>query len=120
MKKYEVGDIVEGIVTGVEDYGIFLSIDREVSGLVHISEISDSYVRNVSNYAKINDIICAKVLAVDPITKKLKLTIKELNHLSDNGQNFGIKETGLGFGELAEALPIWIQEKEEEIENSEK
>ena len=115
MKKYEVGDIVEGIVTGIEDYGIFLSIDKDVSGLVHISEISDSYVRSVSNYAKINDIICAKVLSFDPVTKKLKLTIKELNRSTGNSQNSGIKETGVGFGELAETLPIWIKEKEEEL-----
>ena len=115
MEKYEVGDIVEGTVTGIEDYGIFLSIDKDVSGLIHISEISDSYVKNVSNYAKINDIICAKVLSFDPVTKKLKLTIKEMNRSTGNSQNSGIKETGVGFGELAETLPIWIKEKEEEL-----
>jgi len=120
MEKYEVGDIVEGTVTGIEDYGIFLSIDKDVSGLIHISEISDSYVKNVSNYAKINDIISAKVLSFDQVTKKLKLTIKELNHSAENNQKPRIKETGLGFGELAEALPIWIKEKEEELEKQQK
>ena len=120
MEKYEVGDIVEGTVTGIEDYGIFLSIDKDVSGLIHISEISDSYVKNVSNYAKINDIISAKVLSFDQDKKKLKLTIKELNHSTENNQNPRIKETGLGFGELAEALPIWIKEKEEELEKQQK
>ena len=112
---YKVGMTVYGQVTGIKPYGAFMKFDDGVTGLIHISEISDSYVKNVSNYAKINDIICAKVLSFDPVTKKLKLTIKELNRSTGNSQNSGIKETGVGFGELAETLPIWIKEKEEEL-----
>jgi len=47
MKKYNVGDVVEGKVTGVENYGIFLLINDEITGLIHISELSDSFVRDV-------------------------------------------------------------------------
>ena len=119
MTRYNVGDIVEGVVTGIENYGIFLSVGGDVSGLIHISEISDSYVRNISSYAKVNDIIYARVLEFDPVNKKLKLTIKGFNYLDGESQSNGIKETGLGFEKLSEALPRWIREKETQIKNSE-
>lgn len=120
MMKYAVGDIIEGTVTGIESYGIFLSIDENVSGLIHISEISDSYVRNIFDCAKINDVICAKVLDFDSTGKKLKLTIKDFNCLDGSVGNVRIQETGLGFGKLAKALPFWIKEKMNEIQNDEK
>ena len=63
MKNYSEGDIVTGIVTGIEDYGIFLSFDNNKSGLVHISEISNSFVKNVNDYANINDSLTVKILS---------------------------------------------------------
>ena len=119
MTKYVVGDVVEGIVTGIESYGIFLSIDKVVSGLIHISEISDSYVRNISDYAKINDILRAKIIDIDPTGKRLKLTIKGLEDFNSSIKDFGIKENGRGFCGLAELLPNWISEKKAELEKAE-
>ena len=45
MLKYDKGKIVTGQVTGIEKYGIFVSLDEFYSGLIHISEISDGFVR---------------------------------------------------------------------------
>ena len=44
MKKYKYGEIVTGYVTGIEKYGVFVSLDEYYSGLIHISEISEKYV----------------------------------------------------------------------------
>ena len=52
-KEYKKGNIVTGCVTGIEKYGIFVSLDNYYSGLVHISEISDSFVRNINDYVNI-------------------------------------------------------------------
>ena len=52
MGKYKVNDIVEGLVTGITEYGIFVSLDEYYSGLIHISEISDNFVRDINNFVK--------------------------------------------------------------------
>ena len=46
MNQYKKGEIVTGCVTGIEKYGIFVSLDDYYSGLIHISEISSFFVKN--------------------------------------------------------------------------
>ena len=50
MSKYENGKIVTGCVTGIENYGIFVSLDEYYSGLIHISEISHGFVKDVHDF----------------------------------------------------------------------
>lgn len=113
MKKYKEGDIITGTVTGVEDYGIFLSFDDK-SGLIHISEISDSFVKNVADYASIGDSITAKILSVDE-NSHYKLSIKCLEETKKN-DNHPISETKSGFTNLKKQLPTWIDETVAELE----
>lgn len=115
MKKYKIGDIVKGKVTGIEDYGIFLLVDEEVTGLIHISEISDSFVRNVADYAEIGEVIKAEVIDYDEDNKKLKLSIKNDHYKRRNKKNVPIKETKSGFASIAKQLDIWIEDKEKEM-----
>ena len=114
MKTFKVGDIVTGIVTGIEDYGIFLSFDDNQSGLIHISEISDSFVKNVSDYANVNDSITAKVLSIED-GGHYKLSLKELQNSEKNGIH-SIIETKSGFSSLKEKLPEWIENAYKEVE----
>ena len=46
MENYEVGSIVKGEVTGIESYGIFVKIDDNTNGLIHISEIANRYIHS--------------------------------------------------------------------------
>lgn len=78
MKKYYPGNIVEGKVIGIKPYGVFVSIDKEFVGLLHISEISDSYVSNIDKIVNIGDIVKTKILDVDYLNKKVKLSMKAL------------------------------------------
>ena len=50
--QYKIGDIVQGCVTGIEKYGVFVNLDEYYTGLIHISEVSDLYVRNVNDYER--------------------------------------------------------------------
>ena len=114
MNNYHEGDIVTGVVTGVEDYGIFLSFGDNQSGLIHISEISDSFVKNVNDYAKVNDSITVKILSVDE-DGHYKLSIKELEgNLKQGGRR--ISETKKGFSTLEKKLPEWIDEAYNNLE----
>lgn len=110
MEKYQKNEVVEGLVTGVENYGIFVSLDEYYSGLIHISEISDDYVKNINNYVNIGETIKVRVLDTDDDTFHVKLSIKNLNYRIRRN-NSKIIETGSGFEILKKSLNSWIEEK---------
>ena len=120
MLKYKIGDIVTGKVTGIEQYGIFLLIDDSITGLIHISEITDSFVRNIHDYVDMNEMIRAKVIGIDSDSDKLKLSIKNFDYSDNRNKNVKIEETKTGFDHLENQLPQWISDKMEELEKSEK
>ena len=110
MEKYYKDEIVEGLVTGIEEYGIFVSLDEYYSGLIHISEISDKYVNDIGNYVNIGETIRVRVLDSDDDSFHVKLSIKNLKYRLDSPKT-GIKETGSGFEVLRKSLNMWIEDK---------
>ena len=73
----EVGGVVEGVVTGITNFGAFVELPGGKVGLVHISEVADVYVRDVKDFLKEQDRIKVKVLSVDD-RGKIGLSIKQL------------------------------------------
>ena len=114
MSKYKCGEIVTGYVTGIEKYGIFVCIDDEIDGLIHISEITKSYVRNINDYAKVGEVIRAKVIEEEN-NKQLKLSIKDVDYRITRKKSTKIDETEKGFSTLIIMLNKWIDKKIEEI-----
>ena len=115
MAKYEKDKIVTGYVTGIEKYGIFVNLDEYYSGLIHISEISTNFVRNVNDYVNIGETIKMKIVAVDEKNHKVKLTIKNLDYRINKKKRAKIVETEHGFSTLNNNLSTWICNKIEEI-----
>mgnify|MGYP004460215973 CR=1 FL=1 len=115
MTKYRKGDIVTGCVTGIENYGIFIGLDEYYSGLIHISEISNSFVKNISDYVNIGETIKVKVIECDDENFHLKLSIKDIDYRFTKKKRVKIKETESGFSTLRIKLNEWILEKEQEI-----
>lgn len=113
---YKVSDIVKGQVSGIEKYGIFVNFEGPYSGLIHISEISSGYVKEVKDYVDVGEEIYCKIIDVDSETKHLKLSIKDINYKTD-GSSQMTSELAKGFNPLKEQLPIWTKEKLEEINN---
>jgi predicted RNA-binding protein with RPS1 domain len=112
MTKFKKGKIVDGTVTGIESYGIFVSCDEYYSGLIHISEISHGFVKNVADYVKVGDIIKVEILDVDTEQSQLKLSIKNIDYRKKGEpRKRKINETPLGFTTLKDNLPIWIDKK---------
>lgn len=72
----EVGQIVEGKVTGITKYGAFVSIDEKTTGMVHISEVARSYVTDIREFIKENDVVKMKVLTIGE-DGKISLSIKQ-------------------------------------------
>lgn len=73
-----VGDIIEGVVTGITPFGAFVSMPGNVTGLVHISEVADAYVKDVKDYLKEQDKVKVKVINIDP-KGKIGLSVKQAN-----------------------------------------
>lgn len=58
----EVGSKVEGKVTGITHFGAFVELPGGETGLVHISEIADNYVKDVNDFLKIDDVVTVKII----------------------------------------------------------
>lgn len=121
--KYQIGQIVEGTVTGIQPYGVFVSVDAENAGLVHISELSDGFVRDVTLFVNVGDKIKVKVLDIDEKTRQMRLSLKALNppSLRKERKHMGsvsrIPNTKIGFDSLAKQLPGWIESAKKEIKH---
>lgn len=72
----DVGSIVEGTVVKITHYGAFVELSEGKSGLVHISEIADTYVKDVRDYLKEQERVKVKVLGVNE-RGKLDLSVKQ-------------------------------------------
>ena len=114
MNSFEVGDIIKGQVTGIENYGIFININAEFNGLIHISEISENFVKDINDFVKIGETIYCRILGVDEENCNLKLSIKNINYKARKGKG-KFNETVRGFSPLKDNLDNWITEKLEEI-----
>ncbi|RPF48343.1 S1 RNA binding domain protein [Hydrogenoanaerobacterium saccharovorans] len=71
----EVGKIVEGKVTGITKFGAFVELPGGKTGMVHISEVATTYVNEISDYIKENQMVKVKVLSISP-EGKVSLSIK--------------------------------------------
>lgn len=116
MTKYNKDNVVVGYVTGIEKYGIFVNLDEYYSGLIHISEISSNFVRDVNDYVNIGETIKMKILEVDEENHHVKLSIKNIDYRMEKKKRNKIIETTRGFSTLKEQLNIWINDKIKEIE----
>ena len=117
MGQYKVGKIVKGNITGVEKYGIFVNLDNFYSGLIHISEVSNDFVKDINKYGEVGETIFVKVLEVDEDTNHVKLSIKDINYRATRRSAMSkIEEMGNGFLPLMNSLGYWIDEKMKEFE----
>ena len=82
MSKVKVGDIVECVVTGVQTYGAFVLIDNCINGLIHISEISKGYVRNIEDFVRVGDTLFVKVIELDEENLRAKVSLKEIREVN--------------------------------------
>lgn len=71
-----VGDIVEGKVTGITNFGVFVEIGEGKTGMVHISEVAQTYVNQISDFVAVGDVVKAKVLTISE-DGKVSLSIKK-------------------------------------------
>ena len=113
--KYQIGDLIIGKITSVKPYALFLSFEGGSNGLLHISELSDSYIRDIEKYGSVGDEIKVKVISIDEANGFLRVSYKRVpeeerfsTHV--NEARIYLEEKEKDFSELEKKLPIWIEE----------
>jgi len=77
-KRYHLGSRVEGKVTNVTDFGVFVELENDIEGLIHVSELSKEKVQDPSDFVTLGETVSALVINVDPKERKIGLSIRSL------------------------------------------
>lgn len=119
MIEYKVGEILTVIVLGSQPYGLFVrpENDDKVTGLIHISEISYDFVKDVAKVAEVGEKITAKILDYDKNTLHLKLSMKALQNrtrfktkIHGQRKNKVDEKELIDFTPLEKKLTEWVNE----------
>lgn len=102
-----VGDIVNGKITNILGYGAFVSVD-DYDGLIHISEFSDNFVRNIEDFVKVGQVVRLRIIEIDEENKRMKLSFKQIH--KTRGIKCKVPEYQIGFKTLKDHLNEWIEE----------
>lgn len=116
VKTYKTGEKLTGKVTGIQPYGAFVELDENTQGLVHISEITYGFVKDINDYISVGEEVEVKVLEVDETSGKISLSIRALQEAPETKNDkprkslqAHVKERDAeGFNSLKEKLQDWI------------
>lgn len=118
---YKIGMVVEGVVTGIQPYGAFVSLDTQTQGLIHISEVKSGYIKNIRETLTIGEKIKIKIIDIDEYSKKISLSLRAMqyqpNELSYRRKVFYTNpKHKIGFSDLDESMPKWVEEALKELQ----
>jgi small subunit ribosomal protein S1 len=80
LQKYKSGDVVEGTIVGVVDFGVFIRFDDDLEGLIHISEIAWKKIEDPRKDYKIGHKVKAKIIDIDKNSSRVTLSIKQMSN----------------------------------------
>ncbi|MBI5723742.1 MAG: 30S ribosomal protein S1 [Planctomycetes bacterium] len=86
---YMPGQIVQGKVTKITNFGVFVELEDELEGLLHVSELSDQKVENPKDVVKVADVLEVKILRVDTEDRKIGLSLKRAQWAAEEGAGAG-------------------------------
>jgi small subunit ribosomal protein S1 len=113
--KYRPGTRVKGKVSSVTDFGIFLEVEEGIEGLVHVSELSHEKLPTPKGFANVGDELEAVVLNVDPVERKIALSIKSLQSVLDKAELASYMESqGEATSNLGDLLKEGLKKNEEQ------
>lgn len=118
--EFQIGDIMVGEVTGIQPYGAFIRFPNEESGLIHISEISSFFVRNVADYVKVGQHVRVKIIDIVQEKEMYRLSLKQVaERRRQNIRKIAVETlpsrkkkvtiSKVDFAPLKEKLPEWIE-----------
>ncbi len=117
--KIEVDQIIEGKVTGIQPYGAFVALNDDIQGLVHISEVTHGYVKDINEHLTVGDNINVKVLNIDEKNQKVSLSIRATEEAPKQQKQVNRKQPTItqqqddgsaGFNSLKDKLEEWLKQ----------
>lgn len=112
--EYKIGMVLEGKVTGIQNYGVFVSLDDNTQGLIHISELKHSYIKNIHDEIRVGQKIKVKIIDIDEYTKKISLSKRALDvnipYRYNKKQYFTNQKKKIGFNSIARNLNHWVKQ----------
>jgi small subunit ribosomal protein S1 len=84
--RFKVGDLVKGTVAKIASFGAFVSLDGDIDGLIHISQLSEEHVERVKDVLKVGDEVEARVIKVDKVERRIGLSIKAVDYSEEELQ----------------------------------
>jgi len=123
--EYEINSVVVGEVTGIQSYGAFVRLSNGEEGMIHISEISPYFVRNINQFVEIGQQVKVKIidivrdknlyrLSLKQATNRTRQNVRKLN--SPSKKRYKIPKDQQDFSVLEAKLPEWIEEGLKEME----
>lgn len=122
-EKFEAGQVLEGKVTGIQPYGAFVALNDETQGLVHISEVTHGYVKDINEHLTVGDTVNVKILNVDEEKNKVSLSIRATEEAPVKREKAPKKnkpavqqqqdDGSAGFNTLKGKLEEWIEQSKE-------
>lgn len=79
--KYQPGEVVTGKVTKITNFGVFVELEPELEGLLHVSELADQKIENPETFVKVGDELEVRILRIDPVDRKIGLSRKTSGEL---------------------------------------
>lgn len=130
-QKFEIGSVVTGKVTGIQPYGAFVALDESTQGLVHISEVTHGFVKDINEHLKVGDEVQVKILSVDENAGKIGLSIRATEEAPERTEapakkapkkqrtssvvvNATTNDSAEGFNTLKDKLQEWIEQSQRE------
>mgnify|MGYP003793743697 FL=1 len=111
----KIGDIVHGKISGIQQYGIFVKLDSQIEGLIHISEIHGGYVKDIGREYQVGETIKVQVIDIDPYSNQISLSRRAVLPEAEEARKkivhfWTSKRAKKGFMPLKEVLNKQVQE----------
>ncbi len=106
-QRYKVGNDIEGVITNVTDFGVFVELEEGIEGLIHVSEISDEKIKTPVGLYNVRDSIISRVMNVNSDERRIGLSIKRVGveAVSDGNYHMNNKKSKTSYSSsLGEAL----------------
>ncbi|MBP1748005.1 MAG: ribosomal protein [Deltaproteobacteria bacterium] len=111
--RYSVGDVVEGHITSITDFGVFVEIEEGVEGLIHVSEMDELQGKQPSEVFTLDDKIQAAILNIDEKDKRIALSTKVLRKRETKTVSEVREESGGAFSTLGDILESAMKKNNE-------
>ncbi|WP_347862501.1 S1 domain-containing post-transcriptional regulator GSP13 [Salimicrobium sp. PL1-032A] len=120
-EKFQEGQVVDGKVTGIQPYGAFVALDDQVQGLVHISEVTHGFVKDINEHLSEGDDVQVKILSIDEAKNKYSLSMRATQEAPKRApkqnqkqqQAAAQKDDQAGFNTLKDKLEDWIKQSDD-------